>query len=402
MLRAFNQSERFIGFWAMIHLAIGYWAAVKLDKVEFIMPGAVLFAIALMSSFIPNVKSKIKIGYIYVLCLLSFTPLIEVISKNESLVFVHAAAVMIMAAFYLRYRLLWLVIGIYAVMAVFAYSFLDLWPAREWMIGITVMIMLISSVFWICYIAMQKINYIRESERKMSLQRVEQQEHLATIGQIAASIAHDIRNPLTSIRGFVQIMEKTERRDNYREYFKIIQGEIQHIESLIREVLLLSKSHTVDTASIEPVSLGNLLERLVTLLEPDAIRCNIELILEKKTDPLVSGSVEKLQQVFLNLLRNAFEAVNESGKIAICLETVEERAVVRIRDSGPGIPEKVLKLMFTPFYSTKENGTGLGLSICQSIIKAHEGVIKAENAEEGGALFTVELPLLKKVNGNVE
>jgi signal transduction histidine kinase len=230
-------------------------------------------------------------------------------------------------------------------------------------------------------------------ERDDNIEKLSKQQHLATIGQIAASIAHDIRNPLTSIQGFIQLIERQERRESYQEYYKIIRSEITRIDSLIREVLVLSKSHTMDMEDWEEVDLADLLQRLVTLMEPDSIKTNIEVELRLERNPQVLGSEEKLHQVFMNMIRNAFEAVVNNGSIRISLTEQSGEAAVRIQDTGTGIPENKLEYLFTPFFTTKEEGTGLGLSICQSIIKAHGGNIEARNRPGGGAEFTVTLPV---------
>jgi len=250
----------------------------------------------------------------------------------------------------------------------------------------------IYSLVQLCLFYQSHLSYTRMKERNDNVEKLSKQQHLATIGQIAASIAHDIRNPLTSIQGFIQLIERQERRESYQEYYKIIRSEITRIDSLIREVLVLSKSHTMDLDDWVEVDLADLLQRLVTLMEPDSINSNIQVEINLEAAPVVMGSEEKLHQVFMNMIRNSFEAVVSNGAIRITLGERNGEAVVRIRDTGTGIPENKLEYLFTPFFTTKEEGTGLGLSICQSIIKAHGGDIQARNVPGGGAEFRVSLP----------
>jgi two-component system sporulation sensor kinase C len=234
---------------------------------------------------------------------------------------------------------------------------------------------------------------IRELEREKNFERMGQQQHLATIGQIAASIAHDIRNPLTSIQGFVQLIEKNELRASYQSYFQIIRSEITRIDTLLREVLILSKSHTVDTKKWKYVHLDVLLKRLIVLMEPEALKSNIQIHLHLNHTPVVKGSEDKLQQVFMNLIRNALEAILKNGRIDIILNEIGGSAVIQFQDTGSGIQDFNQVHLFTPFFTTKGEGTGLGLSICQSIIKAYDGEITVRNLPVQGAEFTVTLPL---------
>jgi signal transduction histidine kinase len=233
---------------------------------------------------------------------------------------------------------------------------------------------------------------MRTIEREQSFERLGQQHQLATIGQIAASIAHDIRNPLTSISGFVQLMEKSENREYLLEYYQIIRSEITRIDSLLREVLVLSKSHTIESGALQPVDMGNLLRRILLLLEPEALRANIQVMINVKGNPIVEASEERLHQVFLNLLRNAIEAIAQEGIVEICLSEQNGECVVAIRDSGPGIPTDQIDHLFTPFFTTKSEGTGLGLSICQSIICSYGGTIAVNNLPGRGAEFIIMLP----------
>lgn len=318
-------------------------------------------------------------------------------------VLLHTVTVLMMAALFLRRPLLRALVFFYIagplffLMMNYDASALDFDGPS---VGLSILLTLLA-----VYLIFRQDSMFRESaaqirvtERNNHLERLGKQQHLATIGQIAASIAHDIRNPLTSIQGFIQLIERQERRASYLEYYGIIRSEIARIDTLIREVLTLSKSHTIEMEMLEKVDLADLLKRLVTLMEPDSLRCNVQVELELNQTPIVMGSDEKLQQVFLNILRNAFEAVIEHGKIEILLTERSGTAVVSIRDSGPGIPENKLGYLFTPFYTTKEEGTGLGLSICQSIVKAYGGCIEVRNLPVQGAEFTVKLPSVPGFN----
>ncbi|MEX2461132.1 MAG: ATP-binding protein [Paenibacillaceae bacterium] len=318
------------------------------------------------------------------------------VSFSETIIpILHMIVVIVMSAFYLMPRLIWFISSCYIVgFYIFLYN--------NKLLGLDIYLVAVSTLFIlfivialhkICLISHLQMAQIRKLEREQNYERIGQQQHLATIGQIAASIAHDIRNPLTSIQGFVQLIEKNEQRKDYKSYFQIIRSEITRIDALLREVLMLSKSHTVDKDSWKNVHLNILLERLVLIMEPDALKSNIQIRLHLNHTPVVRGSEDKLQQVFMNLLRNAIEAISENGRIDIILNEFKGVAIIQFQDTGPGIELGSLNHLFTPFFTTKGEGTGLGLSICQSIIKAYDGEINVRNLPERGAEFTVTLPI---------
>jgi signal transduction histidine kinase len=307
----------------------------------------------------------------------------------------HMVTIIIFSTFYLIPLMIWLVTVCYALAFIYYMFFLNTLPINVFLLTFCVMLILVvvTALHNICIICRDHMVQNRKLEREQNFERMGQQQHLATIGQIAASIAHDIRNPLTSIQGFVQLIEKNEKRVNFQGYYQIIRSEITRIDTLLREVLVLSKSHTADAESWELVHLDLVLQRLVVLMEPDALKSNIQIRLYLDKRPYVMGSEEKLQQVFLNLLRNAFEAISENGRIDVILSEQDGEAVILFQDTGPGISPGQLEQLFTPFFTTKAEGTGLGLSICKSIIKAYDGDIEVRNLPDRGAEFKVTLPI---------
>jgi signal transduction histidine kinase len=388
----------------LLHLIIGFVFVVSLGSKEYtILQLSVILGITCLSTIF-LISSSMKSfsihmaryqKYILLLCLSGFTELVWEFSKSEMLVLLHMMMIIIFSALYLTPYLIWMVAGGYVF-----YFFIVSDQVVEFEFGIlskifavTFGVMIVATLHTVCVVCREMMSQTRKQERELNFEQIGHQHHLATIGQIAASIAHDIRNPLTSIQGFVQLIEKNERRGSYNEYYRIIRSEITRIDTLLREVLVLSKSHTVDAESWQLVQLDVLLERLVMLMQPDALKSNMEISLQVHALPVVMGSEEKLQQVFLNVLRNAFEAVMENGKVEMELLEEDGEAIINIRDSGPGIPEDKMEHLFTPFYTTKSEGTGLGLSICHSIIKAYEGRMLVRNLPDGGAEFTIILPI---------
>ncbi|MFB0565453.1 MAG: PAS domain-containing sensor histidine kinase [Candidatus Aminicenantaceae bacterium] len=225
--------------------------------------------------------------------------------------------------------------------------------------------------------------------------RLIQAEKLASIGRISATIAHEIRNPLTSVKLNIQkVLQSVKLDDIEEEHLKISQEGIGEIERFITEFLGFTR---VSDLNLDKFYVEQILEESIKMMS-DALsqkKIHIEKKFQKNL-PLVIVDGDKLRQVFLNILRNSFEAVNEEGKISISLSHVgkEEEGKMRavISDNGSGIPDKDWENIFEPFYTTKSSGTGLGLAIARKIVEQHEGSIRVIKKEGKGASFEILIP----------
>jgi PAS domain S-box-containing protein len=223
------------------------------------------------------------------------------------------------------------------------------------------------------------------------------QEKLATVGKIAAGIAHEIRNPLTSIKGFLQIMRQNFIRlkmEKEYQYTEVMLAEIERVNDLVGELLLLSKPKDM---KLVPLEIEELITGLAPLISSEAILHDIEFHLCVRPTPKVLADAEMFKQVLLNLVKNAIEAMEQGGKLTICTGVVEEEDLVQIdvQDTGPGIPNYVMDRIFDAFFTTKENGTGLGLPICQRIVSDLGGTIRV-SSKGYGTTFTVLLPAYRE------
>jgi signal transduction histidine kinase len=222
-------------------------------------------------------------------------------------------------------------------------------------------------------------------------------EKLKVLGEIAASMAHEIRNPLTTVKGFLQVSQRNAY--NVKPWFDLMMGEIDRVTALTEEFLTFSKPHV---ARFEIKRLQECVAKVCALVEPEMIFLRHHFTIEQDdTDLVVRVDVEKLAQVLLNLLKNSFEAMTTPGVVSIRTYAEGDEGIIEIRDTGPGIPADSLQKVFHPFYTTKETGTGLGLYICQQIIHEHGGSIAVSNPSSGGACFRISLPLLPSDQTNL-
>ncbi len=239
------------------------------------------------------------------------------------------------------------------------------------------------------YLMFKDVTNLRSLE-----EQVQRSDRLAMIGQIAAGTAHEIRNPLTSIRGFLQVLKKTfeeKGMSKERGYTDIMLTEITRINELVNEFLLLSKPKHV---SFGAVDLSGVIGEILPIINNEAILHNVSVHYEPLSHmPRVVADGELLKQVFLNICKNGIEAMGEGGRLVIAerCNFGDRRVYVDIRDTGPGIPPFLIDKIFDPFFTTKEEGTGLGLSICQRIIHDIGGTIRV-SSKGFGTTFTVCIP----------
>jgi signal transduction histidine kinase len=218
-------------------------------------------------------------------------------------------------------------------------------------------------------------------------------ERLRLVNQLAAGIAHEIRNPLTAIHGYIQLLIKKNQYPPQKEHLAILFAETERIERLVSEFQMLAKPQTA--AVYETVDVGRSIADTVLLMESQAINQSVSLEYIHPTGPCFCyGNAEQLKQVWINLVRNAFEAVLTGGKVRIAVHSTAENIIVTVYDNGCGIPEETLINLGTPFFTTKTGGTGLGLSICFSIIGQHDGKIEVQSDSNQGTTFSVYLPLV--------
>ncbi|TJY42469.1 PAS domain S-box protein [Cohnella pontilimi] len=226
--------------------------------------------------------------------------------------------------------------------------------------------------------------------RKQTEELIRRSEKLSVVGQLAAGVAHEIRNPLATIRGFVQLIQ--EQGALAQPYDKIMLSELDRINFIVSEFLVLAKPQAQNFESAE---LRSILDDIIVLLGSQAILHNVEIVprFASSMPPLVC-EVNQLKQVFLNVLKNALEAMPEGGKITIDLFEVPDENMVaaRICDEGVGIPADLLPRLGEPFFTNKETGTGLGLMVSQRIIANHKGSMKIESAVGQGTCVEIRLP----------
>lgn len=231
------------------------------------------------------------------------------------------------------------------------------------------------------------------SERKRAEDLRIQTEKMKIVAQLAAGIAHEVRNPLTSLKGFVQLFRSDTAPS--KEILDVMENELERIDAISGEFLTLAKPYHLD---FSPIDLQGLLKNVVSIVSNEALRHSVSIqTFFPKEKITIQGEGRELKKLFLNLIKNAIEAMPDGGKITIHLMNRDGYAEIQIQDNGIGMTEEQIKRLGEPFFTTKETGTGLGLVVTFNIIHTHHGEINVESQLNEGTTFTVRLPI--KNNG---
>ncbi len=237
---------------------------------------------------------------------------------------------------------------------------------------------------------------IRDISKRKDLEREFRfMEKLAAVGKAVSQVTHEIRKPLMLIGGFARQVEHCEAlkdSEKDRNKLQIIVDEVQRLETLLNSIRLVTRP--TGTRQKRSISLNQVLRETIALLEPMLQSKEVQLEVDLSSSPLmVSGDPDQLKQVFLNLLQNALEALEDEGTVRVSSGESLTHAQVIIEDDGPGIPQDLQEKIFDPFFTTKSAGTGLGLPISRNIVQDHNGTLSFDSTSSRGTRLKIELPL---------
>lgn len=242
--------------------------------------------------------------------------------------------------------------------------------------------------FHLIYMFLHTLSLKRQAEREKAQNEAQK---LELVGTLAAGTAHEIRNPLTGIKGLVQLLSEKYKDPDDQFYFSIINKEINRINQIASEFLILGKpaAHKLETIDLREILLD-----MNPLILSEASLCEIDYQYSFGSEKvIVNGTKDQMKQVLFNITKNAFEAMEHGGKLTITLGKDNRHAKLVIADTGEGIPKELLNQIFQPFYTSKEHGTGLGLIVCQRIIQTFGGRIIMDSKEGAGTSVTILLAL---------
>lgn len=215
-------------------------------------------------------------------------------------------------------------------------------------------------------------------------------EKLNLISQLAASVAHEVRNPMTTINGFLQLIKKDENlTTSQRYYIDISLGELARAQEIINDYLSLAKP---DNNKCQVVNISEELSKTIELMTSYTNIQNIEISHSIESSLLIKGNADEMKQVFINIIKNGIEALNHNGHLEVLAFSEDEQVIIKIADNGEGMTKEQLSRIGTPFYSTKDKGTGIGLTLSFQIIKQNKGTIDIDSHRGVGTTFIITLP----------
>lgn len=226
------------------------------------------------------------------------------------------------------------------------------------------------------------------TNKKEAEEMMVRSEKMSIAGQLAAGIAHEIRNPLTSLKGFLQLLRAGV--DAKEAYYKIMIDEINKIETITSELLFISKPMTNNK---KPESVRSMITDVLALLKPQARLHNIHINRKHQHDTYIHCDRTQIKQVLINLIKNAIEAVDSYSTITVDTRKRDDLIEIDVVDEGPGIPQDIIHKLSEPFFTTKQSGTGLGLMITKQILEQHDGQIKILQNKKKGSTFRIILPM---------
>jgi len=227
----------------------------------------------------------------------------------------------------------------------------------------------------------------RDKQRQMEMQRLAEMAHL---GELSAVVAHEIRNPLAGIKGFIQLIETATDMEEARHYASKVIRQSRRMETLVNELLAFARE---DKLERQPIDLALLVQDCVEMVRMEADSTRVEIIHTPHTAINVMVISDRIIQLLLNLLKNGLQAMPDGGVLLVELKNDKSRATVRISDSGIGIPPENIPHIFEPFWTSKARGTGLGLALCRKVAQEHGGELTVESSAGIGTTFTFTLPM---------
>lgn len=251
--------------------------------------------------------------------------------------------------------------------------------------GITVVAFLTISLWVVTLVLIFLLR--REDRHQREMQR---REELARLGELGAVMAHEIRNPLASIKGFAQLVETTGNMEQARFYAEKIVGQSLRMESLVDELLAFARE---DRLERQLTDLTALVRECVAMIRTEAETGKVEVIHTEHTATKIMAVSDRIIQMLLNLFKNGLQAMPEGGILRIDLENENKLAIIRISDTGIGIPQENIPHIFEPFWTSRAKGTGLGLALSRKVAEEHGGSLTVKSMAGVGTTFTVTLPM---------
>lgn len=238
------------------------------------------------------------------------------------------------------------------------------------------------------------LSYSRLKKQQMYYEQIKQAERLKTTGQLAAAVAHEIRNPLTVVKGFLQLYEMENESTEKKRHYSLMIEELNTAEQVISQFLSIAKPN--ENTEMEVVNVKHVLQSVSDLLHSYGLLHDNEIVLRKIEDCYIAANTIEFKQLLINIIKNAIEASKVGDSVVVTAEREKDIVAITVTDNGHGMSKEELDSLGTPFYSLKSKGTGLGMMICFNIASKYNGTIQFDSIKGKGTTVTIRFPSAKK------
>lgn len=379
-------------------MATGIISSYGKSEVEYLLLAVLVIVLAIVLFIYPKHETSLMRVFIILLGTIYFYSIFYVYPETWSS-FIFICLIPLISILFFDAKLFYFSTALNGLLYIIIYSYISLFesnPAFNYMktdiIG-NVMNFLGSQL--LLFFVFQ-ITFIRIKTQRLYYEKLQQSEKLKTTWQLAAAVAHEIRNPLTVVKGFLQLYETDNSTSlDSKKNYRLMIDEINVAEGVISQFLMVAKPDTGEKSE-EIIDVNQELHNIVDLMKSYSYLNDSEFFLELESGCYIRMNMMEFKQLFINIIKNAIEASRHGQTIKIANKKEKNSISIKVEDSGHGMTKEELRSLGTPFYSLKSKGTGLGMMICYNIVLKYQGTINVDSEKEKGTAVTVKIPAYSK------
>jgi len=379
-------------------MATGIISSYGKSEVEYLFLAVLVIVLAIVLFIYPKHETSLMRVFIIVLGTIYFYSIFYIYPETWSS-FIFICLIPLISILFFDAKLFYFSTALNGLLYTVIYSYIILFesnPAFNYMkTDITGNVMNFLGSQLLLFFVFQ-ITFIRIKTQRLYYEKLQQSEKLKTTWQLAAAVAHEIRNPLTVVKGFLQLYETDNSTSpDSKKNYRLMIDEINVAEGVISQFLMVAKPDTGEKSE-EIIDVNQELHNIVDLMKSYSYLNDSEFFLELESGCYIRMNMMEFKQLFINIIKNAIEASRHGQTIKIANKKEKNSISIKVEDSGHGMTKEELRSLGTPFYSLKSKGTGLGMMICYNIVLKYKGTINVDSEKDKGTAVTVKIPAYSK------